>query len=190
MLPLVLDVERRKVVVAGRGYAAQARYEFARDGGAESLSLYIIDQDGWACLAEAALYERLPVQADLDGVSLVFIAGLDGHETARVADAARAAGALVNAEDRPELCDFHVPSVVRRGALLLTASTGGQAPGFSKHIGAHLQRRFGPEWSRRVRTVIDARARWRAEGRTKDEISRLTGHLIDREGWLKEPVPA
>lgn len=190
MLPLVLDVLRRKIVVAGRGSAAQARYEFAHDGGAEHLSLYVIDQDGWACHAEAALYERLPVRADLEGASLVFIAGLDAKETARIADAARAAGALVNAEDAPELCDFHVPSVVRRGDLVLTASTGGKAPGFSKHIGEHLQRQFGPEWVRRARAVIEARTRWRGEGRPKAEVARLTKQMIDQEGWLKEPVHA
>jgi len=190
VLPVILDVQRRKFVVAGRGYPARARYEFVREGGAEHISLFVIDQDGWACDAEAALYERLPVQADLEGASLVFIAGLGANDTVGIARAARAVGALVNAEDAPELCDFHVPSVVRRGALLLTASTGGRAPGLSKHVGAHLEQRFGPEWGRRAHAVIEARARWRAEGRTKDDVARLTSQLIEREGWLKEPVPA
>lgn len=185
MLPLILSVKDRHIVVAGRGLVAQQRYEIARDAGAGRLSLYVIDQDGWACHAEAAVYERLPVAADLKGASVVFVAGLGEEETRRVVHAARTAGALVNVEDVPEHCDFHVPSVVRRGDLLLTASTGGKAPGFSRRIGGHLSEMFGPEWTGRADAVSAARAAWRNEGRTKGEIIKLTDALIEREGWLK-----
>ena len=37
----------------------------------------------------------------------------------------RALGRLVNVEDVKPLCDFHTPSQVRRGDLLLSISTGG-----------------------------------------------------------------
>ena len=181
----MLNIEGRRVVVAGRGYAAQQRYEFAREAGGDRICLYVIDQDGWACHVEAALLERLPVRADLEGAAVVFVAGLGAQETAQIAGYARAAGALVNAEDVPELCDFHVPSTVRRGDLLLTVSTGGKAPGFSRRIGAHLQELFGPEWVQRTARLSEERVRWRAEGRTKAEIVKLTDALIEREGWLK-----
>jgi precorrin-2 dehydrogenase/sirohydrochlorin ferrochelatase len=170
--------------------AALQRYEFVRESGAELLSLFVIDQDGWACHAEAALYERLPVKADLTDAAVVLIAGLPKEDAQKVAAAARAAGALVNVEDRPELCDFHVPATLRRGDLLLTVSTGGKAPGLSQQVKSYLQDRFGPEWSVRVRAAIEARARWRAEGRSKDEIARLTNVMIEREGWLRERVSA
>lgn len=186
MLPLVLDVSQRRIVVVGRGHAAQQRYEFARDAGALQLALYIIDQDGWACHAEAALYERLPVRADLEGAAVVLIAGLPGEETAKIAAHARAVGALVNAEDQPAYCDFHVPAVVRRGDLLLTVSTGGGAPGLSQRIKRHLEAQFGPRWAERVAGLSAARARWRSEGRSKAEVVRLTQELIDAEGWLPQ----
>ena len=189
MLPLVLDIANRRIAVVGRGHAALQRFEYARDAGAQHLSLYILDQDGWACHAEAAVYERLPVKADLEGTAVVLIAGLPVEEAARIAAHAHAAGALVNVEDVPTLCDFHVPAIVRRGDLLLTVSTGGKAPGFAQKLKAHLQTQFGPEWTARIRKVTDARARWREEGRAKDEITRLTNELVEREGWLKERAP-
>ncbi len=185
MLPIVLDISNRRVVVAGRGYAALQRYEYARDAGAELLSLYVIDQDGWACNAEAAIYERLPVKADLEGAAIVLIAGLPLEDGTRIAQNARAVGALVNLEDVPEYCDFHVPAIVRRGDLLLTVSTGGKAPGLAQKLKTHLQAQFGPEWTARIRDVIDARAAWREEGRAKAEIAQLTHDLVDREGWLR-----
>jgi precorrin-2 dehydrogenase/sirohydrochlorin ferrochelatase len=184
VLPLVLDISQRRIVVVGRGHAAQQRLEFAQGAGAELLALYVIDQDGWACHVEAALYERLPVKADLEGAAVVFVAGLPPADTAHIVELARAVGALVNAEDQPELCDFHVPAVVRRGDLLLTASTGGKAPGLSQKIKLHLERQFGPAWSEHVRSVADARARWRAEGRGKQDVAKLTQALVEREGGL------
>lgn len=190
VLPLVLDVSQRRIAVVGRGHAAQQRYEFARDGGAGLISLYVLDQDGWACHAEAALYERLPVRADLQATSVVLIAGLPAEDTARIASLAREVGALVNAEDQLAYCDFHVPAVIRRGDLLFSVSTGGTAPGLSQRIKRHLQDRFGPVWSERVAVVAQARARWRAEGRTKNEIAQLTQDLIDGQGWLAEKVLA
>lgn len=190
MLPIVLDIAERKVVVAGRGLAAQQRFEYARDAGAGQLALYVIDQDGWACHAEAALYERLPVRADLAGAAVVLIAGLPAEDTARLAALARGVGALVNAEDQPEFCDFHVPALVRRGELLITVSTGGGAPGLSQHIRSHLQQLFGPEWTQHVRTVAAARARWREEGVPKADITRRTRELVEREGWLRARVSA
>ncbi len=185
MLPLMLDIRQRKIVVVGRGHAVQQRVEFAQGAGAEQLALYVIDQDGWACHLEAAVYERLPVRADLEGASVVFVAGLPADETARIVAHARAVGALVNAEDQPEFCDFHVPAIVRRGDLLLTVSTGGKAAGLSQRIRAHLEVLFGPAWTQHMRAVVDARAQWRAEGLPKSEVVRLTQAMIEREGWLK-----
>ena len=186
MLPLVLDVRGRRIVVVGRGQVAQQRYEYARDAGAEQLSLYVIDQDGWACHAQAAVYERLPVRADLEGAAVVLIGGLPPDETAKIAAHGRAVGALVNAEDQPEFCDFHVPAIVRRGDLLLTISTGGKAPGLAQTIKAHLQATFGPEWAQHLQRIGDLRTAWRSEGVAKTEITRRTRELMEREGWLTE----
>jgi precorrin-2 dehydrogenase/sirohydrochlorin ferrochelatase len=186
VLPLVLDVEDRRVVVAGRGLAVQQRYEYARDARAGQIALFVIDQDGWACHAEAALYERLPVKADLQGAAIVLVAGLPPDDSARIAGDARAAGAFVNVEDQNTLSDFHVPAVVRRGDLVLTASTGGRAPGLSRRIGAYLQTLFANDWAQHTSKIAEARAGWRDEGRAKSDVARLTDALIDREGWLRQ----
>jgi precorrin-2 dehydrogenase/sirohydrochlorin ferrochelatase len=59
-----------------------------------------------------------------------------------VAAEARALGIWVNTADVPELCDFTLPSVERRGPITLAVSTAGQAPALARHLrrelGAHL----------------------------------------------------
>ncbi len=90
----------------------------------------------------------------------------------------------MNVEDVPELCDFHVPAIVRRGGLTLTVSTGGRAPGLAKRLREWLQNRFGPEWDEHLETLGDARADWRAGGLPPDQVSQRTRDFIDRKGWL------
>jgi precorrin-2 dehydrogenase/sirohydrochlorin ferrochelatase len=116
---------------------------------------------------------------------VLFIAGLDETASASLAAAARAAGVLVNVEDQPELCDFHVPAQMRRGELLFTVSTGGKSPGLSKALREELERRFGPEWSERLDEIARLREVWRAEGATPDAVSLLTRNHMTASGWLE-----
>jgi len=184
MLPLILNATSRRIALIGEGGAAYRRYEFLESAGVEQLSIYVGNHDGWACQAQAAVYDRWPIKADLAGVTIVFVAGLSHELSTEMAAQARAVGALVNVEDVPELCDFHVPAVVRRGDLLLTVSTGGRAPGLSSQIRAYLERLFGSEWVGHLSKISDARRRWRREKLAPAEVANLTKTMVVREGWL------
>ena len=141
-----------------------------------------------ALLAEAGVEARLlpPNASDdaLKGLNLLFIAGLAEGESRALAARARALGVLVNVEDILPLCDFHVPAIVRRGELLLTASTGGQVPGLSRRLRERLAGQFGPEWTGRLRDLAVARARWRSEGLSPAEVSQMVRAKVESEGWL------
>lgn len=122
--------------------------------------------------------------AALHCLSILFVAGLDAEGSAELARRARSGGVLVNVEDITELCDFHVPAVVRRGALLLTASTGGRAPGLARRLREWLQRQFGPEWDEHLEALGMARETWRADGLAPEEVSRRTRAMVEKRGWL------
>jgi precorrin-2 dehydrogenase/sirohydrochlorin ferrochelatase len=184
MLPIALDVELQKVVVVGRGRPGEQRYALAHGAGCARIVLYNDLAEHWACEAQALLYQRLPEPADLAGARVVFIAGVPLEIAEPLAQAARAAGALVNVEDVLPLCDFHVPAIVRRGDLLISVSTGGRAPGLAQRLRAHLAQMFGVEWETRLRRLGDARLQWREEGASKDEVIRRSADMIAREGWL------
>ena len=186
MLPLILNPAGRRIALIGEGEAAYRRYEFLQASGVEYLSIFIGNHDGWACQAEAAVYDRWPATTDLQDVAIAFIAGLPRELSEQMVDRAHRAGALVNVEDMPALCDFHVPAVVRRGDLLLTASTGGKAPGLASQIRGYLERLFGSEWAGRVDTLSDARAQWREAELKPSDVAKLTQKMVASEGWLPE----
>jgi precorrin-2 dehydrogenase/sirohydrochlorin ferrochelatase len=141
-----------------------------------------------ALLAEAGVEARLlsPDASDavLAPLQILFVAGLPEGEARLLAGRARALGVLVNVEDVPPLCDFHVPAMVRRGDLLITASTGGAVPGLARRLREWLDAAFGPEWADRLATLAAERARWRSAGLSPTEVSQKVRALVDEKGWL------
>ncbi len=162
MLPIVLNIEKQKYVVLGEGEAFQRRRELLSQAGCDFLTNP----------------KAIPAR------SIVFIAGLEREESERLYQAARLAGALVNTEDIPPLCDFHMPAQVRRGDLLLTVSTGGNAPSLSRILKEHLAAQFGVEWEGRLKRLADKRKSWRTEGKTPKEISAAAMRFVEQEKWL------
>lgn len=165
MLPIVLDRSVGQVGLAGAGDALERRREWL----------------------EAAGVVALPVSAvnELRGLKFLFVAGLGRPQAAGLAGAARAAGVLVNVEDEPALCDFHVPALVRRGDFVLSVSTGGRAPALAKLVREWLDARFGPEWASYLQNAGDARTAWRVDGVPAPELSRRTRVLAAAGKWLE-----
>jgi len=78
--------------------------------------------------------------ADVRGAALVFACTDDPATNRRVALACRARAIPVNVADAPDLCSFQVPSVVRRGPLLLSISTGGASPALARRLRSRVAR--------------------------------------------------
>ena len=49
---------------------------------------------------------------------------------------------LCNVVDKPDLCDFFVPAVVKRGDLQIAISTDGKCPAYAGHIRKKLENMF------------------------------------------------
>jgi precorrin-2 dehydrogenase/sirohydrochlorin ferrochelatase len=164
MLPIILDPAKVRVGIAGSGEPLRRRLR----------------------TLEAAGIRPEPV-GSADNVwplDVLFIAGPTIERARALAGAAQAVGVLVNVEDEPELCDFHLPAIVRRGDLLLTVSTGGRAPGLARAVRARIESMFGEEWGARAQEIIRLRGRWRWQGLAPQEVSaRVQAHLT-RRGWL------
>ncbi len=168
MLPIVLDPTAIRIGVAGEGEGLKRRLELLSGAGVENFTVF----------------DRIPNQQELAGLSVLFVGGLDAARSRELATAARAAGVLVNVEDQKEFCDFHVPASVRRGDLLFTVSTGGHSPGLSRLLREELEHHFGPEWSDRMDEIARSRAEWRTAGIDPGGVAERTRALVKSKGWL------
>jgi precorrin-2 dehydrogenase/sirohydrochlorin ferrochelatase len=75
-------------------------------------------------------YER----SDLEGKDLVIVATCIHELNAQVQLEAKAGKVLCNVADTPEICDFYMCSVVKKGNLKIAISTNGKSPTFAKRI--------------------------------------------------------
>ncbi len=80
------------------------------------------------------LHDRPYQSADLENADLVIVAVNDRTVSETVARESRAAGILVNVADTPDLCDFYLSSVVRKGHLKIAISTNGKSPTIAKRL--------------------------------------------------------
>ena len=59
--------------------------------------------------------------------------------SSQIRDEAKSRGKLVNVADKPELCDFYLSSVVKKGDLKIAISTNGKSPTTAKRLKEVLQ---------------------------------------------------
>jgi precorrin-2 dehydrogenase/sirohydrochlorin ferrochelatase len=186
MLPLSLDVTRLRLALIGQGAAALRRLAWLEEAGARSIAVFsAAPSPDFATAAGARLERRWPDGPDLAKAQLVFIADLTEPERSALADAARAAGAIVHVEDAPALTDVHAPAVLRRGDLTIAISTNGAAPGLAGELKQFLGRILGPEWQGRVDDIRALRQRWRDAGVSHELVRRLTASRLSRYGWFR-----
>lgn len=111
-LPLFHRIAGRPVIVLGQGEAAETKRRLVERAG----GIVVEDDDRDARLAFVAL---------------------DNPELAVTRLKAR--GVLVNVVDRPDFCDFTVPSVLDRDPVLVAVGTDGASAGLAKHLRLRLE---------------------------------------------------
>ena len=71
---------------------------------------------------------------DLEDIDLVFIATCFNDLNVEVHGLAKKHGKIVNVADTPELCDFYLSSVVKKGDLKIAISSNGKSPTLTKRM--------------------------------------------------------
>jgi precorrin-2 dehydrogenase/sirohydrochlorin ferrochelatase len=165
LLPILLNPAFASVGLTGSGDALARRASLLAAAGVEPV--------------------RLSPGSPVEGLSILFVAGLEPEASNDWACRARAAGVLVNVEDVPELCDFHIPAIVRRGDLVFSVSTSGRSPALARRLREWLEAHFGTEWADRLQELGALRDRLRADGIRGGALADKVHGVIDTKGWLK-----
>ncbi|HUT60530.1 MAG TPA: glutamyl-tRNA reductase [Phycisphaerae bacterium] len=146
MFPIMLNVRGRVAVVVGGGPVGLRKARALAAAGAE-VKIVAAGAAPRAAPKGASIIRRPYRAAVLKGADLVFACTPDRRLNARIAADARKIGALVNAADQPDDCDFHLPAVAYDGDVVLAVGTGGAAPGLAASLkgmlAAALPRRAG-----------------------------------------------
>lgn len=156
-LPVFLRLAGRPVMLIGDGEAADAKRRLLERAGA-----VIVGEDAQAALAIVALS--------------------DPDETVR---RLQARGVLVNAVDRPDLCDFTLPAIIDRSPVIVAIGTGGASAGLAASLRQRLELMLPSSVGALADTLDDMRAlirqRWpdATERRRMLAAEMAPGGLLD-----------
>jgi len=176
--PILLDLAGRRCVVLGTLPVREGKAEALLAGGADDVLVVAEAPARW--LGELETVDGVTVErrgwraADLDGALLVIAHHPDPRERAAIAHEALVRGVLVNLVDDVAACDWAMPSVVRRGDLLLAIGTGGASPTLSRTLRERFQAEFGPEWAEVLRVLREVR---------EESLVRLPAFTARAERW-------
>jgi len=179
--PVFLDLEGKIALVVGGGKVAQRKIETLLDHGAEvhivsrelTPELEVLVNDGRIRFLGPDFHE-----GHLADAFLVIAATDDEQLNHRVSEVAGKKGLLMNAVDQPSDCNFIVPSIVRRGDLLIAISTSGKSPALAKKIRKELEIQFGREYEAFLALMGALRKKILSAGLSQAENSRLFHELV------------
>ncbi|WP_380873327.1 siroheme synthase [Sphingomonas sp. DBB INV C78] len=97
----------------------------------------ILTGEGAAANAKRRLLERAGARVVGEEADAALAVVSDGDEATVMR--LRSRGVLVNATDRPELCDFTLPAIVDRDPVIIAVGTGGASAGLAKALRQRLE---------------------------------------------------
>lgn len=174
--PMFLRMSNRRVIIVGGGEQAVQKVRLILKTEAQIIvvadmlepELHALAQDGriiWDCSAINA--------ATFTDSALVFIATGCTRDDIAAHSIAKAAGALVNVVDQPDLCDAITPSIVDRDPIVVAIGTEGTAPVLARQIKTRMEQILEPR-------LGDLAA---LAGRMRDEASQKLAPRKRRDLW-------
>ena len=182
--PIHLDIKNRDCLIVGGGVVATRKVSTLIECGAR---VTVVSPDPTPELTKLAsegsvtLKKRAYRKDDLTGMFLVI--GATDVETLnrQISKDAERAHILCNIADRPEICNFILPSIVRRGDLVITISTSGKSPALAKHLRQKIETQFGREYDDFLLLMGAIRQKLLSQAHEPEAHKALFNQLIDSD---------
>jgi precorrin-2 dehydrogenase/sirohydrochlorin ferrochelatase len=156
MFPLFLNLSGRLGVVVGGGPVGWRKAQALLQGGA-AVRLVCLEPSPTEEMDPSLEWITAPYQAGhLDGASLVLAAATPPINAQVVAEARRR-GLWVNSATDPQQGDLFLPSVVRRGDMMIAVGTAGKAPALARAVRLLLEEQLDAAFSRWAELLAELR---------------------------------
>ncbi|MFC1578399.1 bifunctional precorrin-2 dehydrogenase/sirohydrochlorin ferrochelatase [Thermodesulfobacteriota bacterium] len=189
--PVHLDINDRNCLVVGGGGVGTRKVKTLLDCGARvtlvspKVSPQLRDL---AASGDIILKERSYQSDDLSNMFLVIGATDDEKLNKQISSDANRLNTLCNIADRPEVCNFILPSIVHRDDLVITISTSGQSPAMAKKLRKSLENQFGKEYGMLLRLMGAIRKKLLQQAHEPEAHRPLFEQLINSDliGMIQE----
>lgn len=179
--PVFLDLRGKKVLVVGGGPVAERKIETFLEFGA---SVHVISRELTPVLEKHVEKGLVRFEGPefresvLDGAFLVVAATDDFRLNRHVSRHAKERAILVNAVDQPDDCSFVVPSILRRGDLIIAVSTSGRSPALARAVRERLEQVFGDEYESFLVLMGEIRKEILSRALPQEEKGRIFRELV------------
>ena len=189
--PINLDIHDRNCLVVGGGGVGTRKVKTLLDCGARvtlvspKVSPQLRDL---AASGDIILKVRSYQSDDLSNMFLVIGATDDEKLNKQISSDADRLNTLCNIADRPEVCNFILPSIVHRDDLVITISTSGQSPAMAKKLRKSLENQFGKEYGTLLRLMGAIRKKLLQQAHEPEAHKPLFEQLINSDliGMIQE----
>lgn len=190
LFPVFLKLEQLSLLIVGAGNVGLEKLNAVLQNSPET-AISIVAPD----IKEAivALAERHPTitllqqpyqEQLLDGVQLVIVAVNDRALGHTIRQDAHRRGLLVNVADTPELCDFYLGSIVKKGNLKVAISTNGKSPTIAKRLKETFSDVLPEELDEVLLNMEKIRTKMNGNFAAKvQELNHITKTLSLKEGY-------
>ncbi len=188
--PIFLDLEGKKCVIIGGGKVAYRKARSLAEAGA---TITIVSPRICGELKKLVEKHKINViskkfdEKDLKQAFLVIGTTSDPEVNERIYRAAEKRPILLNIVDRREYCNFIVPSLLRRGKLMIVISTSGASPALAQKMRENLQNLYGRGYDNFLELMSSAREKIIEEISNIKNRRRIFEALIEDE-FLKKFV--
>ncbi len=140
LFPVFLKLENLAVLIIGGGNVALEKLKAVLNNSPDTKIQLVSIQinDAVRKIAEGnfniELNERPYEIDDFDNADIVIAAVNDIAVSEQIRMDAKEKGKLVNVADKPDLCDFYLGSVVKKGSVKIGISTNGKSPTIAKRL--------------------------------------------------------
>ncbi len=184
--PVGLDIKGRNCLVVGGGDVGARKVSGLVNCGAKVKVVSPKFSKAFKKLETKCieLIKRKYKTEDLNGMFLVIGATDNTEINKKISRDAEDKNMLCNIADFPQACNFILPAVVRRGDLIITASTSGKSPAFAKQLKKDLENQFGEEYADFLFLMGEIRKRLLEEDHAPEEHKPMFEKIIQK-GLLK-----
>ncbi|MGG7549525.1 TSUP family transporter [Chryseobacterium arthrosphaerae] len=140
LYPVFLKLENLSLLIIGGGKVALEKLESVL-GNSPGTSIKLVAREIISEIREIqnlfpdiTLHERAYDDHDFNDTDLAIIAVNDIALAAEIRTKAQQRNILVNIADKPDLCDFYLGSIVKKGSLKIAISTNGKSPTIAKRL--------------------------------------------------------
>jgi siroheme synthase-like protein len=137
-------------------------------------------------LAEEGRIQWMPKRYEpsvLDGAFLTFACTDDQKVNRQVFADCDARGILCNVVDVPELCHFYMPSILRRGDLVIAVSTSGNSPAFARKVRLFLESLIGDDFGLLVELLGELKDEMRSRLKTIEQRRQFIELVWESDVW-------